>query len=189
MQKQIKKRRNKCSRCGVLGHNKKKCRAPSAHETGQSAPRSRPTNAHILNEFLPGNLFFFHYTSHNNYLNSLLISSATISEQSGRDSLRRSMSGVRRPATADNMEPESSRSHRLRRSVSGITRPPPRDSTVPESSRRQSGRQSVSGVPRPTDLPTHDNQQQQPSQGTYYNLYTVFTYINIYNIITFYLFL
>ena len=68
MHKQMNKRKNKCSRCGVLGHNKKKCRAPFAHETNQPTPRSRPANAHILNEFLPGNYLFSLSCSHNNYL-------------------------------------------------------------------------------------------------------------------------
>ena len=76
------------------------------------------------------------------------------------------MSGIGGPSTTDNMEPESSRRQRGRHSVSGITRPPTRDSMEPESSRRHSGRHSVSGIPRPTDLPTHDNQPQEPSQST-----------------------
>lgn len=87
------------------------------------------------------------------------------------------------------MEPESSRRHSGRRSVSGITRPPPSGSTEPESSHMHGGRHSVSGIPRPTDLPTYDDQQPEPSQGMYYNLYIVFTYIDIYALITLYLFL
>ncbi|HET9412223.1 MAG TPA: PMZ-type zinc finger domain-containing protein [Candidatus Saccharimonadales bacterium] len=58
MKKEKKKHSYRCSRCGEQGHTRNKCHVPFQYEEGAQAGRhsfsGTASNAHILNEFLPG---------------------------------------------------------------------------------------------------------------------------------------
>ena len=58
MGKQKKKHSYRCSRCGEQGHTKNKCRVPFEYakdtQAGRHSFSGTASNAHILNEFLPG---------------------------------------------------------------------------------------------------------------------------------------